>query len=178
MSKNDFGALKVWIYCSLNLPLKIPIRMIRIKVTALCQDSSDFKLALAPFPWCAYSWCFAVVLWKTVTVIAVVEWLWPGFPFAHQYARVWLPDTAEVWKSAELIKDYTPGDLTLTLQLDDGTVGWQIPRTHTHIITHREIEALRWKWACGVLSESHAHISLQKYWQWSLINLCGYLRQL
>uniref|UniRef100_A0A671VJL4 Myosin VAb n=1 Tax=Sparus aurata TaxID=8175 RepID=A0A671VJL4_SPAAU len=38
-----------------------------------------------------------------------------------KYARVWLPDAAEVWKSAELIKDYTPGDLTLTLQLDDGT---------------------------------------------------------
>ncbi|XP_041651873.1 unconventional myosin-Va-like [Cheilinus undulatus] len=39
-----------------------------------------------------------------------------------KYARVWLPDAAEVWKSAELIKDYTPGDLTLTLQLEDGTV--------------------------------------------------------
>ncbi|XP_073327527.1 unconventional myosin-Va-like [Pagrus major] len=38
-----------------------------------------------------------------------------------KHARVWLPDAAEVWKSAELIKDYTPGDLTLTLQLDDGT---------------------------------------------------------
>ncbi|KAM7002579.1 LOW QUALITY PROTEIN: unconventional myosin-Va-like [Tautogolabrus adspersus] len=38
-----------------------------------------------------------------------------------KYARVWLPDAAEVWKSAELIKDYTPGDLTLTLQLEDGT---------------------------------------------------------
>lgn len=38
-----------------------------------------------------------------------------------KYARVWLPDAEEVWKSAELIKDYTPGDLTLSLQLDDGT---------------------------------------------------------
>nr|XP_046249242.1 unconventional myosin-Va-like [Scatophagus argus] len=38
-----------------------------------------------------------------------------------KYARVWLPDAAEVWKSAELIKDYTPGGLTLSLQLDDGT---------------------------------------------------------
>ncbi|KAF7224229.1 unconventional myosin-Va [Nothobranchius furzeri] len=36
-------------------------------------------------------------------------------------ARVWLPDAAEVWKSAELLKDYTPGDLTLSLQLEDGT---------------------------------------------------------
>ncbi|KAI3370674.1 hypothetical protein L3Q82_007236 [Scortum barcoo] len=38
-----------------------------------------------------------------------------------KHARVWLPDAAEVWKSAELIKDYTPGDLTLTVQLEDGT---------------------------------------------------------
>ncbi|TKS73569.1 Unconventional myosin-Va [Collichthys lucidus] len=38
-----------------------------------------------------------------------------------KYARVWLPDGEEVWRSAELIKDYTPGDSTLTLQLDDGT---------------------------------------------------------
>ncbi|KAM4572313.1 unconventional myosin-Va-like [Odontesthes bonariensis] len=37
-----------------------------------------------------------------------------------KHARVWLPDAAEVWKSAELIKDYTPGDLTLSLQLEDG----------------------------------------------------------
>ncbi|XP_067446055.1 unconventional myosin-Va-like isoform X1 [Thunnus thynnus] len=38
-----------------------------------------------------------------------------------KHARVWLPDAAEVWKSAELIKDYTPGDQTLALQLEDGT---------------------------------------------------------
>ncbi|XP_054476704.1 unconventional myosin-Va-like [Anoplopoma fimbria] len=38
-----------------------------------------------------------------------------------KYARVWLPDAAEVWKSAELTKDYSPGDLKLTLQLEDGT---------------------------------------------------------
>uniref|UniRef100_A0A8D3AKF4 Myosin VA n=1 Tax=Scophthalmus maximus TaxID=52904 RepID=A0A8D3AKF4_SCOMX len=37
------------------------------------------------------------------------------------YARVWLPDAAEVWKSAELVRDYTPGDPTLSLQLEDGT---------------------------------------------------------
>ncbi|KAG8012720.1 Unconventional myosin-Va, partial [Nibea albiflora] len=45
----------------------------------------------------------------------------PGFLSVRQYARVWLPDAEKVWRSAELIKDYTPGDLTLTLQLDDGT---------------------------------------------------------
>uniref|UniRef100_A0A8D3BNW6 Myosin VA n=1 Tax=Scophthalmus maximus TaxID=52904 RepID=A0A8D3BNW6_SCOMX len=38
-----------------------------------------------------------------------------------KYARVWLPDAAEVWKSAELVRDYTPGDPTLSLQLEDGT---------------------------------------------------------
>ncbi|XP_013869025.1 unconventional myosin-Va [Austrofundulus limnaeus] len=47
-------------------------------------------------------------------------------------ARVWLPDAAEVWKAAELVRDYSPGDLTLSLQLDDGTkVEHKIdPRTH------------------------------------------------
>ncbi|XP_075945364.1 unconventional myosin-Va-like [Anarhichas minor] len=49
-----------------------------------------------------------------------------------KYARVWLPDAGEVWKSAELTKDYSPGDLKLTLQLEDGTeVEHQIdPRTN------------------------------------------------
>ncbi|XP_067090448.1 unconventional myosin-Va-like isoform X1 [Osmerus mordax] len=35
--------------------------------------------------------------------------------------RVWLPDAAEVWKSAELTRDYTPGDKVIHLQLEDGT---------------------------------------------------------
>ncbi|XP_063758462.1 unconventional myosin-Va-like isoform X2 [Eleginops maclovinus] len=38
-----------------------------------------------------------------------------------KHARVWLPDAGEVWRSAELTKDYTPGDLKLALQLEDGT---------------------------------------------------------
>ncbi|XP_034391292.1 unconventional myosin-Va-like isoform X1 [Cyclopterus lumpus] len=38
-----------------------------------------------------------------------------------KYARVWLPDAGEVWKSAELTKDYSPGDLKLSLQLEDGS---------------------------------------------------------
>uniref|UniRef100_A0AAQ4QYX5 Myosin VAb n=1 Tax=Gasterosteus aculeatus aculeatus TaxID=481459 RepID=A0AAQ4QYX5_GASAC len=38
-----------------------------------------------------------------------------------QYARVWLPDARDVWKSAELTKDYRPGDLKLSVQLEDGT---------------------------------------------------------
>ncbi|KAM6936965.1 unconventional myosin-Va-like [Xenentodon cancila] len=49
-----------------------------------------------------------------------------------KYARVWLPDAAEVWRSAELLKDYTPGDLTLSLQLEDGTnVEHKIDRTNS-----------------------------------------------
>ncbi|NXU88650.1 MYO5A protein, partial [Xiphorhynchus elegans] len=40
-----------------------------------------------------------------------------------QYARVWIPDPEEVWKSAELLKDYKPGDKVLQLRLEEGKVG-------------------------------------------------------
>ncbi|XP_060770466.1 unconventional myosin-Va [Neoarius graeffei] len=36
-------------------------------------------------------------------------------------ARVWIPDPQEVWRSAELTKDYRPGDTVLHLQFEDGT---------------------------------------------------------
>uniref|UniRef100_A0A8D1N376 Unconventional myosin-Va n=1 Tax=Sus scrofa TaxID=9823 RepID=A0A8D1N376_PIG len=36
------------------------------------------------------------------------------------FARVWIPDPEEVWKSAELLKDYKPGDKVLLLHLEDG----------------------------------------------------------
>ncbi|CAK6967248.1 unconventional myosin-Va isoform X2 [Scomber scombrus] len=36
-------------------------------------------------------------------------------------ARVWIPDVEEVWKSAELTKDYKNGDASLQLLLEDGT---------------------------------------------------------
>ncbi|XP_074523308.1 unconventional myosin-Va isoform X2 [Halichoeres trimaculatus] len=36
-------------------------------------------------------------------------------------ARVWIPDAEEVWKSAELSKDYKNGDVSLQLMLEDGT---------------------------------------------------------
>ncbi|XP_042074678.1 unconventional myosin-Va isoform X4 [Haplochromis burtoni] len=35
-------------------------------------------------------------------------------------ARVWIPDVEEVWKSAELTKDYKSGDVSLQLMLEDG----------------------------------------------------------
>ncbi|NXY89830.1 MYO5A protein, partial [Alcedo cyanopectus] len=40
-----------------------------------------------------------------------------------QYARVWIPDPDEVWKSAELLRDYKPGDKVLQLRLEEGKVG-------------------------------------------------------
>ncbi|XP_060895750.1 unconventional myosin-Va isoform X3 [Labrus mixtus] len=46
------------------------------------------------------------------------------FPFVSpvsQRARVWIPDTEEVWKSAELSRDYKNGDASLQLMLEDGT---------------------------------------------------------
>ncbi|XP_051979039.1 unconventional myosin-Va isoform X1 [Xyrauchen texanus] len=36
-------------------------------------------------------------------------------------SRVWIPDTTEVWRSAELTADYSPGDTVLHLELEDGT---------------------------------------------------------
>nr|XP_020836636.1 unconventional myosin-Va isoform X4 [Phascolarctos cinereus] len=37
-----------------------------------------------------------------------------------KFARVWIPDPEEVWKSAELLKDYKPGDKVLQLRLEGG----------------------------------------------------------
>ncbi|XP_021487297.1 unconventional myosin-Vc isoform X2 [Meriones unguiculatus] len=37
-----------------------------------------------------------------------------------QYNRVWIPDPEEVWKSAEIAKDYRVGDGVLRLLLEDG----------------------------------------------------------
>lgn len=45
------------------------------------------------------------------------------FLFVFQFARVWIPDPEEVWKSAELLKDYKPGDKVLLLHLEEGKVG-------------------------------------------------------
>ncbi|XP_073159949.1 unconventional myosin-Va isoform X3 [Lepidochelys kempii] len=37
-----------------------------------------------------------------------------------KYARVWIPDPEEVWKSAELLKDYKEGDKVIQLRLEEG----------------------------------------------------------
>uniref|UniRef100_A0A667W9Y5 Myosin VA n=1 Tax=Myripristis murdjan TaxID=586833 RepID=A0A667W9Y5_9TELE len=39
----------------------------------------------------------------------------------NTFARVWIPDAEEVWKSAELTKDYKNGDSSLQLTLEDGS---------------------------------------------------------
>uniref|UniRef100_A0A663FJK8 Unconventional myosin-Vb n=1 Tax=Aquila chrysaetos chrysaetos TaxID=223781 RepID=A0A663FJK8_AQUCH len=39
-----------------------------------------------------------------------------------QYTRVWIPDPDEVWRSAEIIKDYKEGDKSLHLKLEDETL--------------------------------------------------------
>ncbi|XP_072004305.1 unconventional myosin-Va isoform X4 [Engystomops pustulosus] len=42
--------------------------------------------------------------------------------FAYvKHARVWIPDPEDVWKSAEIQKDYKPGDTVLRLRLEEGT---------------------------------------------------------
>ncbi|XP_019488599.1 PREDICTED: unconventional myosin-Vb, partial [Hipposideros armiger] len=38
------------------------------------------------------------------------------------YTRVWIPDPDDVWRSAELTKDYKEGDKSLQLRLEDGTI--------------------------------------------------------
>lgn len=39
-----------------------------------------------------------------------------------QFSRVWIPDPEDVWKSAELLKDFSNGDQHLQLRLEDGKV--------------------------------------------------------
>lgn len=40
---------------------------------------------------------------------------------------MWIPDAEEVWRSAELTKDYNNGDVSLQLLLEDGTVRMCVP---------------------------------------------------
>ncbi|XP_030598525.1 unconventional myosin-Vb isoform X2 [Archocentrus centrarchus] len=42
------------------------------------------------------------------------------YPYS-KYTRVWIPDPEEVWKAAEITKDYKEGDLVLYLKLEDET---------------------------------------------------------
>uniref|UniRef100_A0A672S8P9 Unconventional myosin-Vb-like n=1 Tax=Sinocyclocheilus grahami TaxID=75366 RepID=A0A672S8P9_SINGR len=49
------------------------------------------------------------------------------FLSVFQYTRVWIPDPEEVWKSAEIIKDYKEGDKVLHLKLEDESVSKNPP---------------------------------------------------
>lgn len=42
--------------------------------------------------------------------------------FVFQYTRVWIPDPEEVWKPAEIVKDYKEGESALHLKLEDESV--------------------------------------------------------
>jgi len=44
-----------------------------------------------------------------------------------QYTRVWIPDPDEVWRSAEIVKDYKEGDSVLHLKLEDESVSIHPP---------------------------------------------------
>lgn len=53
--------------------------------------------------------------------------------FVFQFTRVWIPDPEEVWKAAEITRDYKEGETVLHLKLEDETVRssssyWQIHR--------------------------------------------------
>lgn len=39
-----------------------------------------------------------------------------------QYTRVWIPDPDDVWKAAEITRDYKEGEAVLHLKLEDETV--------------------------------------------------------
>ncbi|XP_069885270.1 unconventional myosin-Vb isoform X3 [Dipodomys merriami] len=42
--------------------------------------------------------------------------------YTQQYTRVWIPDPDEVWRSAELTKNYKEGEKSLQLKLEDETI--------------------------------------------------------
>uniref|UniRef100_A0A4W6FGR6 Unconventional myosin-Va n=1 Tax=Lates calcarifer TaxID=8187 RepID=A0A4W6FGR6_LATCA len=63
--------------------------------------------------------CYLLSIFCPVTVTCL--YLTIVFPSVSQCARVWIPDAEEVWKSAELTKDYKNGDASLLLMLEDGT---------------------------------------------------------
>ncbi|XP_075442311.1 unconventional myosin-Vb isoform X2 [Ascaphus truei] len=44
------------------------------------------------------------------------------FELYTRYTRVWIPDPDEVWRAAEIIKDYKEGDKSLHLKLEDESV--------------------------------------------------------
>lgn len=39
-----------------------------------------------------------------------------------QFTRVWIPDPEDVWRAAEIVRDYKEGEPVLHLKLEDETV--------------------------------------------------------
>ncbi len=60
------------------------------------------------------------VLLSYVLIELMAGFMW--FSSAFQYTRVWIPDPDDVWKAAEIIKDYKEGDTVLHLKLEDESV--------------------------------------------------------
>lgn len=62
------------------------------------------------------------------TIIRVIDELnsfkWNIFVcvLVFQYTRVWIPDPEDVWRAAEIIKDYKEGEPILHLKLEDESV--------------------------------------------------------
>lgn len=57
-----------------------------------------------------------------------------------QYNRVWIPDPENVWKSAEIMRDFHFGDNVLELLLEDGTVSkkmWLIKPSRATVVSLR-----------------------------------------
>lgn len=78
-----------------------------------------------------------------------------------QYNRVWIPDPENVWKSAEILKDFHFGDNVLELLLEDGTVSkkmWLIKPSRATVVS------LRW---CLWWWETTADLTLlHNLWSW------------
>ena len=67
--------------------------------------------------------CVCVCVQPSLILVFIVSQPAPvKGPLSPQHARVWIPDRAEVWRPAAILRDYAPGDATLRLQLEDGTV--------------------------------------------------------
>lgn len=61
-----------------------------------------------------------------------------------QGARVWIPDCVEVWRVAEITRDYKEGDDILHLRLEDGSVRLELcspagPSCACHVVEHPQM---------------------------------------
>lgn len=83
--------------------------------------------------------------------------------FSPQCARVWIPDAEEVWRSAELTKDYKNGDASLQLLLEDGRVRMCGRAVHagTHLLlSHCHSAALFLSLSSHSYSRRHSFLSV------------------